>query len=285
MDKKIFLMAGLPRSGSTLLMNVLAQNPRFHPTPTSGLLGVLMAIRDHFNENPLFKIMSAKEREMILHNVMSYALQGYFANVDEPICLDKNRTWLNCLEVIAPLVGGRQKVKVLLTVRDVRDVCASFENLYRRTMPVSKIPQEKGENGLKAKTALGRLEIFTNDDQPIGFSFNVIRDAFTRGWAGNMLLIEYEALTTSPGSVMNEVYKFLEEDLFDHDFNNVEQVTQEDDSIHGFLDLHTIRNKVEPSTPRWPSTYDATVLSSDAWKKVEVISHFWRVYLDLRGRP
>jgi sulfotransferase len=33
----------------------------------------------------------------------------------------------------AELVGGRDRVKVLVTVRDLRDVVASFERLYRKT--------------------------------------------------------------------------------------------------------------------------------------------------------
>jgi sulfotransferase len=33
--KKIHFINGMPRSGSTLLCNILAQNPKFHVTPTS----------------------------------------------------------------------------------------------------------------------------------------------------------------------------------------------------------------------------------------------------------
>ena len=32
MNKKYYLMAGLPRSGSTLLSSILSQNPSFHAT-------------------------------------------------------------------------------------------------------------------------------------------------------------------------------------------------------------------------------------------------------------
>jgi len=35
--KEIYFINGMPRSGSTLLCNILAQNPEFHVTPTSGL--------------------------------------------------------------------------------------------------------------------------------------------------------------------------------------------------------------------------------------------------------
>jgi hypothetical protein len=44
---------------------------------------------------------------------------------------------------------------------------------------------------------------------------------------------------------MDGVWKFLEMDAPNHDFTNVEQVTTEDDSVHG-LDLHTIRQEVKP---------------------------------------
>jgi sulfotransferase len=40
MKQKIFFNSTLPRSGSTLLQNIMGQNPEFHVTPTSGLIDV-----------------------------------------------------------------------------------------------------------------------------------------------------------------------------------------------------------------------------------------------------
>ncbi len=50
---------------------------------------------------------------------------------------------------------------------------------------------------------------------------------------------------------MEGIYKFLGEKHFKHNFEHVEQVTWEDDSVHGFKGLHNIRTKVEPMTPQW----------------------------------
>lgn len=47
-DKIIHLMAGLPRSGSTLMCNILNQNPRFHATSTSGILDIVLTIRNQW---------------------------------------------------------------------------------------------------------------------------------------------------------------------------------------------------------------------------------------------
>ncbi len=39
---KVHFLGGLPRAGSTLLMNLLGQNPKFTVTPTSGLLELII---------------------------------------------------------------------------------------------------------------------------------------------------------------------------------------------------------------------------------------------------
>ena len=49
-DKKIFFISGLPRSGSTLLCNILAQNPAFFVTKaTSGCIEILFSIRNQWD--------------------------------------------------------------------------------------------------------------------------------------------------------------------------------------------------------------------------------------------
>ena len=44
--KKIFFNSSLPRSGSTLLQNLIAQNPDFYCTPTSGLADYLLGAKN-----------------------------------------------------------------------------------------------------------------------------------------------------------------------------------------------------------------------------------------------
>ena len=51
----IFFVAGLPRSGSTLLMNLLGQNPQNHVTPTNGLIDLIIRIRNTWAQNDTFK--------------------------------------------------------------------------------------------------------------------------------------------------------------------------------------------------------------------------------------
>jgi sulfotransferase len=222
--------------------------------------------------------MEHKLSERVKGNVLRAMLQAYFSHVDRPICIDKNRYWAEFLEMGAELVGGRDRVKVLVTVRDLRDVVASFESLYRKTSALGQLPQE-ANMALKFKTALGRAEVFIDDAQPVGRAYNAIRDAVTRGWKDRMHFVDYEDLTRRPKLTMEGIYKFLAEAAHEHDFEHVEQVTSEDDSVYGIKDLHLIRQKVEPQPPSWPKIYDDAVFQSPAWKNIENVAQFWKLYL------
>jgi hypothetical protein len=43
MIKKVFYNSSMPRAGSTLIQNILGQNPDLYTTPTSGLFEMLAA--------------------------------------------------------------------------------------------------------------------------------------------------------------------------------------------------------------------------------------------------
>lgn len=281
-EKTIYFLAGLPRSGSTLLANILLQHPRIHVTPTSGILDMLVTVRNHWDKNDAFQAMNRQDSAAVKERVLKAMAQAYFSHIDKPICIDKNRYWAEFLEMAAVLVGGREHVKVLVTVRDLRDVCASFERLYRKTAALGMPPLE-AQQALKCKTALGRFECFIDDGQPVGRAYNAIRDAVTRGWKPQMYFIEYDRLTTYPRETLAGIYRFLSESPCHHDFRNVEQLTVEDDFVYGFKDLHVIRQQVKPQQPSWPYVFDDAVFQSTAWKNVEKVAEFWKLYE--RPRP
>ena len=277
-EKRVLFLAGLPRSGSTLLANILAQHPDIHVTPTSGIVDMLVQVRNFWDRNDAFRAMQRDLSDQIKTDVLRAMLQAYFAHTPEPICIDKNRYWAEFLEMAAVLAGGRENVKVLVTVRDLRDVLASFERLYRKTAALGQLPQE-AEMALKFKTALGRVEVFADDGQPVGRAYNAIRDAVTRGWKDCIHFVDYDDLTRHPHNTMIGIYKFLGEESHSHDFENVEQVTVDDDSVYGFKDLHVIRGKVEPQEPQWPIVFDDAVFQSQAWTGIQDAAEFWKLYL------
>jgi sulfotransferase len=275
---RIYFLAGLPRSGSTLLANILVQHPEIHVTTTSGIVDMLVQVRNGWDRVREFQALERRTSELVKSNVLKAMLRGYFAHIERPICIDKNRRWSEFLEMAAELVGGRDRLKVLITVRDLRDVLASFESLYRKTSALRQVPLE-ADWGARFKTALGRVQVLMEEERAVGRAYYGIRDAITRGWKDRMHFVDYEDLTRKPEQAMNGVYRFLGEEAYPHDFEHVEQVAFEDDFVYGFRDLHVIRSKVEPQPPSWPTVFDDAVFQSPAWKNVESIAEFWKPYL------
>src|SRR5215472_14368400 len=111
--RRIYFLAGLPRSGSTLLANILAQNPRVHVTATSGIVDMLVQVRNAWDRLREFQAMDRKASEQVKRNVLGAMLQGYFAHIERPMCIDKNRRWCEYLEMAAELIGGRERLKIL----------------------------------------------------------------------------------------------------------------------------------------------------------------------------
>ncbi|MFO0875834.1 MAG: sulfotransferase [Gemmataceae bacterium] len=248
--KTFHFIAGLPRSGSTLLANLLAQNPRFHATGTSGVLEVLFNVRNCWESLGEFQAMPPEESRAAKLRVLRGILEAFHANTSRPVVFDKSRSWLAYLEM-AELILGR-KARVLVPVRDMRDVLASFELLWRRTAATAQVAQE-AKHYFEFQTVEGRCAVWTRGDQPVGIAFNRIKDALQRGFRDRMHFVRFEELTTAPARTLATIYDFLQEPPFTHDFERVEQVTREDDDVHGFAQLHTIRPRVEPVPPRWPS--------------------------------
>lgn len=278
MNKQIYFVSGLPRSGSTLLMNVLGQNPDFYVTPTSGMRSTLVNVRDGWDKTPSFKSCPKQLSDNIKKNVLTAMLQASFLHTEKPVCFDKSRGWLDYLELAALLVNGREHVKVLVTVRDMRDVLASFEKVYRSNSALMQTPQEASDP-IKFKTAIGRISTWIDMNQPVGQGFNAINDAVVRGWLANMYFVEYEKLTSDPAACLSGIYHFLGQPDFTHDFTNVKQITHEDDRAYGFDSLHTIRPLISPQTPQWQQIYNQTIFAEPVWKDIEKIAQFWRQWI------
>jgi sulfotransferase len=187
--------------------------------------------------------------------------------VDRPVVVDKGRGWIGQIPFIEAVLN--RKVKILVPVRDVRDVLASFEKITSRN-PLKPSGQELS-NPQQWETIEGRCQVWFGQNQPVGSPYRKIRDALLKGYGNRMHFIDYDDLTAHPARIMRGIYEFLEEPYFEHDFKNVKQVTVEDDEVWRMPGLHDIRAEVKPQPPQWPTILPPEVAKKfpgkELWKK------------------
>jgi sulfotransferase len=241
MVKKIFFNASLPRAGSTLLQNVLMQNPEIYSTPTSGLIEFLLSARSIYSTGDAFRAQDQDEMKKAFQGFCLSGLYGYFNGItNRPIVIDKSRSWLGnygFLDFIEP------NPKIIVMVRDLRGIFASMEKNFRKNP--HKDPQIVNGAELKNMTTDSRLRHFSVSP-PIGPSLEWLYDSITQGYNTKIHFTRFEDFTNNPEEEINKIYDYLELSQFKHDFNNVEQLTHENDVIHGIFGDHTIQKQVKP---------------------------------------
>lgn len=241
-NRSIFYLGGLPRSGSTLLCNILAQNPSFFVTKaTSGCAELISRIKNNWDTIIEHKAEGINYNQ--LTNVLKGVLNSYHLT-DKQYIIDKSRAWTGMIDTIKYITHSQPKI--IVPVRNINEILASFEKLWRQSSGLSSWTFAPEDQPL-AQITEGRCDLWANMKYPVGSSFNRIRDAIDRGYKKDLLFIEFDNLTQRPSYTMQKIYEYLELPFFNHNFDNVIQVTEEDDiGVHKIPNLHKIRPKVEP---------------------------------------
>jgi len=241
MVKKVMYNSSMPRAGSTLIQNILGQNPEFYVTPTSGVFDFLFNARTIYSASPEVKAQDADTMEKAWKGYCRGAIDGYFnAITDKPYVIDKCRGWNGEYNFIK---FYDENPKIISMIRDPRAVYASMEKKYRANPQLEHGIANWGD--LTGTTTDKRVVHWSNT-LPIGPIMDRIYQVLLDGTHENILFIKFEDLTINPDRELKKIYEYLELPYYKHDFNNVEQITHEDDKIWGVFGDHKIKNKVVP---------------------------------------
>tara|TARA_Y100001972_G_scaffold124467_1_gene173661 strand:+ start:671 stop:1498 length:828 start_codon:yes stop_codon:yes gene_type:complete len=237
-DKQtIFYQSSLPRAGSTLLQNIIGQNLKFHVTPTSGMVDMMLGTRIGYNGNHESKAGDLKQWKEGFYAYCREGFKGYVAALtDKPYILDKNRAWLSYYPLLNEILPNP---KIIVMVRDLRAVFASMEKKFRANP--DKDEGEINNITLQGITTHQRVEQWSIG-HPIGYAVNKLNQSILDKTYKNFLFIRYEDLCTNPDLVMKDIYNYLEIDYYQHNFKTIPQITVEDDTVHGIYGDHIIRN-------------------------------------------
>lgn len=240
--EKIFYNSSLPRAGSTILQNIIAQRPDFYASPTSGLLELIFGARANYTTSQEFKAQDAELMKKAFLTFCKDGMNGYYNSItDKKYIIDKSRGWgvhHNFVEQVFD-----EKPKIVCMVRDIRDIITSMEKKFRENQHKHDLIVNHAE--MRGTTTPKRVDIWLNSP-PVGLAVERLSQILRDGFYKDMLFIRFEDLTTNPDIEMNRIYNYFGVDTFKHDFNNVEQITKEDDDVYGIYGDHKIRTKIEP---------------------------------------
>jgi sulfotransferase len=232
-------------------MNILGNNPKHAVTPTSGLIEFFFNLKSSWKNNNEFKAQGLENIKPKVLNSMKGMLEGYFQDEfdnGKEVAFDKSRGWMAYTEELEEIF--QRPVKIIVTVRDIRAIVASFEKLYQKKG--IEYAEHQGEDFIRAQSLQGRGEILLRDNNVIGLPTLRLRDALKRKSNKNIIIVPFLQLTNDPKTTLDNLHDILELERYDYDYNNIKQVTHEDDNLHGWKDLHNIQTKVSGSmTPSW----------------------------------
>jgi sulfotransferase len=131
-------------------------------------------------------------------------------------------------------------------VRDPRSIFASMEKNFRKN-------QHK-DSGLVDHSKMTGTTTEKRIDQwvaspPVGIAMERLYQIIKEGIDQKILFVKFEDFTKNPAKEMERIYDYLNIPYFEHDFDNVEQITKEDDEVYGIYGDHKIQKKIQPVVP------------------------------------
>jgi len=258
-------MAGLPRSGSTLLRSLLNQNPKIHIEPVSPIME-LMYWNDHYFSDSEQYLAYPKPKSA--YKIVSSIIDNYYFDVEKPVVIDHCRAWSNNVERIKTYITPNPKI--ICPVRDVVEVLASFiDMIHRNKDEVSFIDHYLIDSNLEVNDD-NRCHYLMSKEGIVEQALWAQSQAFIRGDDKYLLMVEYDDMVNSPQETMNRIYEFLEMDSYQHDFDNIDNTYRETEHQWNLKDMHSVRKRISKKSKNPEDVLSETILNK--YKNLE----YWK---------
>ena len=183
-------------------------------------------------------------------NFLRQGMRGWFeAMTDKPIVFSKSRIWA---EFLPHTFAIDPNSKYLVILRDLRDIICSFESLLWK-YPQVMYDNEKGsfyQQSLERRMELYCTDGFSNLGRPLAMLPHVMEVAHKN--PNSFFLCKHEHFNEKPRETMQQIYQWLGEPNFEHDFDNIPKPDYyEHDTVYRALVNHKTRTKLEKLEPRW----------------------------------
>ena len=242
--KTFHFMAGLPRSGSTLISSILNQNPEIHSGPNSPICGMLYNLERNIITSEQWM---AYPKPQVMKQTIFGVLESYYSDRAESIIFDKNREYASKPYFDTLLRIMPSEPRVILPVRSIPDILASFISLAHSSEQESFIDRDMKISGFGSQYKSldeNRCDFLMREG---GIIDNCLRGVHNAVFGSNpqcFHLVEYEDFLLDPQGETEKIYDFIGVAPYAHDFNNIENRFKENDHVHGLDGMHDVRRTI-----------------------------------------
>jgi hypothetical protein len=238
-------MAGLPRSGSTLLRSILNQNPEIYSGPISPSVELLYYTDKYFQESEM--LLASPQPEScynILSNMMDLFYEPILKKEGKSKVIEFNRAIPNNIERFRTYI--KEDVRIVCPVRSIPEILASFISLiHRNSDKISFVDQYLIDKGIEVNDD-NRCDYLMSDYGIVGQALFALAQSFRRNEQNLLKIVEYDDLVANTQQVMKEIYDFWGLENWEHSYENLENKYPENDLFQYNLEgMHTVGRTIK----------------------------------------
>ncbi len=205
--QRLVCVTGLPRSGSTLICQLLGHHPSIYsPGHSSPLLSALLGLRRELSHDEFLLAQLDQAGPLVLERLSrAYRgfLSGWFAETDLPLAVDKHRGWLNQLDLLLHLVPD---AKLIVCVRELGQVWGSIEAQHKKSVLLD-FPDRSAD-----LSPFARADRFFGPEGVIGFPLAAIEASqdYPEEVRSRLYFLVFEHFMAEPQAVLASLFAWLE---------------------------------------------------------------------------
>lgn len=268
MQKKIVVLAGLPRSGSTVLASILNQNTTIAASANSPLVEVLVNVDHHLR---MTEQARASLQATHITNILQHIITGFYAHTERTVIFDKSRAWPQPHNLAVLARSTEQPVICIAMVRDIPSIVSSFLRKIHAYPDVDNYIDRALLQANRPRTDWERAHWLLSPGGTVYESYHSLKSGFDSKWHSHINCLEYDDLVAEPEQTLRTVYDIIDEPYFQHDFEAINNVTPEDDTVYGIPGLHEIRSQLRKTAPD-----PRRELPPELYAECSAVDHFWR---------
>lgn len=263
LDNQVIYLTGLPRSGSTLLCQLLAHHPDIHsPGHSSPLCQTLVGLRYSLSDSDFLLSQLDPDFDRAYQRLgcaFRGFINGWFAETEQRWVVDKNRGWLQHLELVNHLDPN---FKMLVCIRELGQIYGSIEAQHQRTLLLD-FPDH-----LANLSRYGRAEHLFGSSGVVGGALQSIADLqdIDSQLQQHLFYVIFEDLLSEPQRVMQSLLQWLGLPAIEWDFQNLTVCPHESDSYYRFKYPHQTYSALrEPQPHLIPARIQAELQRQFPW--------------------